>query len=155
MLSRVGNLTDQSKPPAGMVVAGVGSVADSGHLHVPARERLRAGTLRRVCEHVLAHLEEDISNRVLAELVGLSTCYFVRAFKESAGVPPHQFVLHSRVDRVKRLLVETDLALAQIAVAAGFADQSHCTRRFRKLVGVTPGRFRRLRGWHRPTRRSA
>jgi len=57
-------------------------------------------------------------------------------------MPPHRFLLQRRVERVKHLLIETDLPLAEIAVAAGFADQSHCTRRFRELVGITPRRFR-------------
>jgi AraC-like DNA-binding protein len=100
---------------------------------------------RRVREYILEHLAEDISNRALAELVGLSACYFARVFKQSAGVSPHRFVLQSRVDRVMYLLAETELPLAQIAVVAGFADQSHCTRRFRQLVGITPSRFRWLR----------
>ena len=81
---------------------------------------------------------------VLAEFVGLSAWHFARAFKQTAGVPPHRFVLQSRVERVKHLLVETELPVAQIAVAAGFADQSHCARWFREIVGITPSRFRWL-----------
>lgn len=123
----------------------MGDVADSSDVHVPARGGLRPRAFRQVRKYVLAHLAEDISNRVLAELVGLSVWHFVRAFKQSAGVPPHRFMLERRVERVKHLLVETDLPLAQISVVAGFADQSHCSRRFRKLVGITPSRFRWLR----------
>ena len=144
MLSRVGNLTNQSTPPPGIIVADPCDIADSGG-HVPARGGLPPRACRRVREYILEHLAEDISNRVLAELVGLSACYFARAFKQSAGVSPHRFVLQSRVDRVKHLLAETELQLAQIAVATGFADQSHCTRRFHQLVGLTPSRFRWLR----------
>jgi transcriptional regulator GlxA family with amidase domain len=142
MLSRVSNLTSQLKPPPGMIVASSGDVADGGDVHVPARGGLRPRAFRRVREYILAHLEENISNSVLAEFVGLSASYFVRAFKQSAGLSPHRFVLQSRVDRVKRLLIETELPLAQIALTAGFADQAHCTRWFRELVGIPPGRFR-------------
>jgi transcriptional regulator GlxA family with amidase domain len=144
MLSRVGSLTNQLTPP-GMVVAGLGDGADCGDVHVPVRGGLPPRALRRVREYIVTHLAEDISNRVLAQLVGLSDCYFSRAFKQSAGMPPHRFVLQSRVERVKHLLVETELPLAQIAITAGFTDQSHCTRRFRELVGITPSRFRWLR----------
>jgi AraC family transcriptional regulator len=144
MLSRVGNLTNQSKPPPGMVGAGLGDFAASGDAHVLARGGLPPRAFRRVCEYILAHLAGDITNRVLAELVGLSPSHFSRAFKQSAGVSPHRFALLSRVDRVKHFLVETDLPLTQIAAAAGFADQSHCNRWFRELVGVPPGRFRWL-----------
>jgi transcriptional regulator GlxA family with amidase domain len=142
MLSRVGNLANQSKPPPGIIVADPRDIADG---HGPARGGLPPRAFRRVREYILEHLAEDISNRALAELVGLSACYFARVFKQSAGVSPHRFVLQSRVDRVKHLLAETELPLAHVAVAAGFADQSHCTRRFRQLVGITPSRFRWLR----------
>jgi transcriptional regulator GlxA family with amidase domain len=144
MLSRVGNPTNQLKPPPGTIVAGSGDVADSGHVYVPTHRGLPPRAFRRVREYVIAHLAENISNRVLAELVGLSACYFVRAFKASAGLSPHRFVLQGRIERVKHLLVETELPIAQIAITAGFADQSHCTRCFREFVGITPARFRWL-----------
>lgn len=144
MLSRVGNLANQVEPPPGMIVAGSGDVADSGDVHVLARGGLPPRAFRRVREYILAHLVEKLSNRVLGEFVGVSPCHFSRAFKQSAGVSPHWFVLQSRVERAKHLLVETDLPVAHIAVATGFADQSHCARRFREIVGVTPSRFRWL-----------
>jgi transcriptional regulator GlxA family with amidase domain len=144
MLSRVGNLASQPEPQPGVIVAGLGDIADSGDVHIPARGGLPPRALRRVREYILAHLTEKISNQTLAELAGLSVWYFGRAFKQSAGVPPHRFVLESRVERVKTLLAETELPLAQIAINAGFADQSHCTRWFTELVGITPRRFRWL-----------
>ena len=144
MLSRVGNLTSQSKPPPGMMIAGSGDVADGGEVRLPAGGGLPPRAFRRVCEYIVTHLTEDISIRVLAQLVGLSPWHFARTFKQSAGVSPHRFVLESRVERVKHLLAETELPVAQIAVAAGFGDQSHCSRWFRELVGITPSRFRWL-----------
>jgi AraC-like DNA-binding protein len=145
MLSRVDNLTSQVKLPPGAIVAGFGDVGDRGDLRVPVRGGLPPRALRRVCDYILSHLAENISNHVMAEFVGLSDFHFTRAFKQSTGVTPHRFVLQSRVDRVKQLLVETELPVVQIALAAGFADQSHCARWFRELVGMTPSRFRWLR----------
>lgn len=144
MLSRVDDLTSQPTAPPAMVVARLGDVVINDEVHLPVRRGLPPRAFRRVLEYILAHLAEDISNPVLAELVGLSPSHFSRAFKQSAGVSPHSYVLQSRVERVKHLLVETRLPLAQIAISVGFADQSHCTRWFRELVGVTPGRFRWL-----------
>ena len=144
MVPRVDNPTNRVEPPPGMIVAGFGDVAETGAVHVPARGGLPPRAFRRVREYILAHLAEDIRNPVLAELAGLSVCHFSREFKRSMGVSPHRFVLQSRVERVKQLLVETDLPLAHIAITAGFADQSHCTRRFHELVGITPSRFRWL-----------
>ena len=73
----------------------------------------------------------------------LSLNNFARQFKAATGLPPHQFVILRRVERAKQLLqAETELSLAQVAARAGFSDQSQFSRHFRRLVGVTPGRFR-------------
>src|SRR5580658_5602354 len=127
MLSRVGYPTNQTTPSPGVIAAASGGLSE---LLAPTRGGLRPRALQRVREYILTHLAENVSNRVLAELVGLSVFHFARAFRQSAGMSPHRFMLQSRVERVKRLLVETELPLSQIAILAGFADQSHCTRRF-------------------------
>ena len=62
-------------------------------------------------------------------------------FKQTTGLPPHQFVIHQRVERAKLLIVEGQLSLAQIALAVGFSDQSQLNRHFKRLVGVTPKQF--------------
>ena len=143
MPSRVGHLTNLVKPPPNMVVlAAAGDVAEDGRAHVPARGGLPPRAFRQVREYILDHLTDNISNPLLARFVGLSPSHFSRAFRQSAGVSPHRFVLESRIERVKRLLAETDLSLAEIAILTGFGDQSHCTRWFRRLVGITPSRFR-------------
>ena len=98
--------------------------------------------LQRVRDYVETHLEDSISLQDLASTTGLSTSHFIRAFKRSAGVTPHRYLLHRRVRRALGLLAETTLALSEVAVAAGFADQSHFCREFRKLVGATPSRYR-------------
>ena len=98
--------------------------------------------LRRVREFIEAHLEENISLQVLAVIVGLSMSHFARAFKQSEGVTPHDYVLRCRVRRAQELLADTELPLSEIAIAVGFADQSHCARRFREHVGLTPSRYR-------------
>jgi AraC-like DNA-binding protein len=99
--------------------------------------------LRRVREHVASHLNEGIALEDLAEIAGLSLHHFARAFKASAGVPPHGYVLQQRVERACDLLINTDYSVADIALAAGFVDQSHLARHFRQSIGVSPGVFRR------------
>jgi transcriptional regulator GlxA family with amidase domain len=142
MLSRVGNSANHTKPSPGVIAVGASGL---GELLVPSRGGLRPRPFQQVREYILIHLAGNISNGVLAELVGLSVFHFARAFRRSAGVSPHRFLLQSRVERVKHLLVETELPIVQIAILAGFADQSHCTRQFRKIAGITPGMFRWLR----------
>jgi AraC family transcriptional regulator len=100
--------------------------------------------LARVHEFVEAHLEENISIHVLAAVAGLSTYHFARAFKRSEGMTPHDYVVQCRIRRTQELLASTDLPVSEIAGVVGFADQSHCTRRFREHVGVTPCRYRWL-----------
>jgi transcriptional regulator GlxA family with amidase domain len=111
-------------------------------LHPRSRGGLPPRALRRVREYVEAHLEKNISLLMLASTAGLSMSHFARAFKQSQGVPPHEYLVRCRVRRVQELLVTTDLPLAEIARASGFSDQSHCTRRFREQVGITPSNYR-------------
>ena len=93
-------------------------------------------------EHIDAHIEQRISVEALASLANLSVCYFVRAFKQSVGVTPHDYLIRRRVQRTMQLLSGTDMSLSEIALAAGFADQSHCARRFRQHVGMSPRDYR-------------
>jgi transcriptional regulator GlxA family with amidase domain len=98
--------------------------------------------LQRVREFIEAHLDENLSISALAGVVGLSKYYFARAFKQSMGMTPHDYVMQCRVRRAQELLASTDLPVSEIAIAVGFADQSHCARRFREHVGMTPSRYR-------------
>ena len=110
----------------------------------PPRTRggLRPRALKRVREYIETHLEDNITIQVLAEIVGLSMFHFARAFKESEGLSPHAYLIQCRVRRVQELLANTNLPLAEIAMASGFSDQSHCTRRFRERMGITPSNYR-------------
>jgi AraC family transcriptional regulator len=98
-----------------------------------------------VCEHIENNIGQRISVQALAKLANLSVCYFVRAFKLSVGVTPHDYLIRRRVERTMELLLDTDMSISEIALAVGFADQSHCARRFRQYVGMSPGNYRWLR----------
>lgn len=98
---------------------------------------------RRVTEYAAERLAEAISPAELAELVGLSPSHFCRAFKASTGMPPHAWLVDLRVRRARELLRTQKRPLAEIALATGFNDQSHFTRVFTRLVGVSPGAWRR------------
>ena len=111
-----------------------------------ARGGLPPRAVRRIREYVDQNLDRRISVEALAALANLSVCYFVRAFKQSVGLTPHDYLIRRRVERTMELLADTDIPLSQIALAAGFADQSHFSRRFRKHVGMSPRDYR----WSRP-----
>ena len=101
---------------------------------------------RRAKELMSASLTEDMPLSKLANECGLSIRHFARAFRRSTGVPPHRWLLKYRVDRAKELLRTRSMSLADIAAVCGFADQSHFTRVFAAVSGVTPGTWRRLEG---------
>ena len=99
--------------------------------------------LRAVIEYIHEHLDAELSLDHLAAVAHVSPYHFARLFKHSTGLPPHQYVIARRVERAKELLRQRDrLPLAEVAMEVGFSDQSHFTRHFRRLVGVTPRRFR-------------
>jgi transcriptional regulator GlxA family with amidase domain len=90
-----------------------------------------------------AHQPDRVELAQLAQLVGLSTSHFSRAFKVSTGMAPYQWQLNARIRRAQTQLVNTDASLGQIAEANGFADAVHFGRRFRQLIGAAPATWRR------------
>jgi AraC family transcriptional regulator len=100
--------------------------------------------LRRARDFITINLAGDPSISDVAKECGLSASYFVRAFKQATGLPPHRWLTKQRVERAKELLQESGRQLADIAQLCGFVDQSHFTRVFSKSEGHSPGRWRRL-----------
>jgi AraC family transcriptional regulator len=103
---------------------------------------LPRGRLRAVVEYIEEHLDARPTLEQMAAAARLSVYHFARQFKAATGVPPHQYVILRRVERAKQLLQGgTDLSLAEVALRAGFSDQSRLSHHFKRNVGVTPGRF--------------
>jgi AraC family transcriptional regulator len=109
-----------------------------------ARGGLAPWQLRRARDFINANLAGDPSISEVAKECGLSSSYFIRAFKETMGAPPYQWLTKQRVERAKELLQDPRRELADIAQLCGFVDQSHFTRVFSRSEGHTPGRWRRL-----------
>ena len=109
----------------------------------PMHGALTAGALRRVSAHIESRLSENITLEALAQEAKLSVYHFARAFKLAVGMPPHRYVMEQRVLRAKGLLQCTDQSVAEIALAVGFADQSHLARHFGRSMGLTPTAYRR------------
>jgi AraC family transcriptional regulator len=99
--------------------------------------------VRQACERLDADLGGKLSLQQIAAEFGLSVSHFSRAFRVSTGLPPHQWLLRQRVKAAKQLMTVRDLPLSEIAISAGFANQSHFTRVFSAVVGVSPGVWRR------------
>jgi transcriptional regulator GlxA family with amidase domain len=111
----------------------------------PARGGLSPWQIRKVASHVEANLDRPIKNEELAALVRLNGSHFGRAFRNSFGEPPHEYVIRRRVERAQGLMLSTEASLSDIALDCGLADQSHLTRLFRRIVGESPRAWRRAR----------
>ena len=109
------------------------------------RGGLSAVAKRRVLELIEAALDARLTVEMLSREVGLSVAHFARAFKETMGRAPHQYLLALRLERARRLLETTEASLSDIAQRAGFADQAHFTRLFKRAFGTTPGALVRTR----------
>ena len=94
--------------------------------------------LRAVTDYIEAHLASNLSLHELAAVAGLSASHFKSLFKQSTGVPPHQFVIQRRVQCAADMLARGEPELSEVAQLSGFADQSHMARCMRRVLGVTP-----------------
>lgn len=107
--------------------------------------RLAPWQLRRVKEFVRNELSNVVRVKDLAAAARLSTSHFSRAFSQTAGESPSRYLRRCRLEQAQKLMLSTDKSLAEIALECGYADQSHLSRCFRSIVGVTPKHWRRMR----------
>jgi AraC-like DNA-binding protein len=120
-----------------------------------ARSRPKRGGLTGRQERLAKEaLSAGLTLAEIAAQSGLSTSHFARAFRETVGIAPHQWLIRRRVDAATEALKDRGLSLAEVAVQCGFADQSHFTRLFSRVAGVSPGAWRREHGIDPPTRRT-
>jgi AraC family transcriptional regulator len=99
---------------------------------------LGAWKLKQVISYIEDNLESELSLAEIAAVAGVSVSHLKTLFRQSTGMPVHQYVLRRRVERAKLLLQDRNLSIAQVAFATGFAHQSHLARHMRKILGVTP-----------------
>lgn len=109
----------------------------------PLKALLSPSQLGRAKELLRSRLDKSVSITDVARDCGFSRGYFIRAFRQTTGHTPHRWLLGQRVDAARTLLAQSDLSLADVAIACGFSDQSHFTRIFSGITGTTPGSFRR------------
>jgi AraC family transcriptional regulator len=138
--------------PAGSLVGEMLSSAIALHLignHMSALPSVRHSggiprhQLRRVLDYVESHLEDELSLATLAKEAGMSLFHFSRAFRQSTGQSPYQYVLHRRIEFAKVLLRSGELTVGDVSLRTGFTQQNHFARLFQQKTGVTPTTFRR------------
>jgi AraC family transcriptional regulator len=110
---------------------------------IPVRGGLAAWQVKRAKEILGANLDGSILLADVARECRLSVSHFSRAFRRTVGMAPHKWLVMRRVEEAKSKLRDGRLSLFDVAVACGFADQSHLTRVFTSVVGVSPGAWRR------------
>jgi transcriptional regulator GlxA family with amidase domain len=128
------------------------NLAEPGVAKVPRGLSRRA--LNRACSYIAENLGERFTLDDLARQAGVSRFHFARLFRVSMGESPMAYLLKSRIERAKQMLLQDDRPVCEIAAALGFCDQSHLTRTFRRLTGLTPREFARLQALtgHQPMR---
>ena len=108
-----------------------------GSIGLPRWQALKALT------YIDKHLGSKIHVQDLATHANMSKSHFSRAFKHRVGLAPMEYVIRKRVERAQQLILGSRQSLTQVALACGFTDQAHLSRRFRDQVGLSPGRWRR------------
>ncbi|MGJ5141417.1 helix-turn-helix transcriptional regulator [Bradyrhizobium oligotrophicum] len=113
--------------------------------HSPKRKLspLTPWRLNRAKAFIDAHLQQPIALADLSAAAGLSRMHFAAQFKASTGMSPHMYVLQCRVHASKRLLLDPERSIRDVAVSVGFKSETHFINVFRRLVGEAPGRWRR------------
>jgi AraC-like DNA-binding protein len=118
-------------------------VAMSGNLDLGTQNSKRIDQLLlRARDYILASLEHNISIDDIANVANMSKFHFIRQFRQQFGITPHQYVLSCRVNLARRI-IESGKSLNQAAFEAGFADDSHLSRHFKRIYGLTPKRFQK------------
>jgi AraC family transcriptional regulator len=140
----------EASEPLGRLYGDSLGLALASHLlraYVPATAiagngRLSQRRLSRVVEYIQENVAQDLSLAELARLAGMGPSRFKVVFKQSLGLPVHQYVIRRRVERAAELIARSALALSDIALQAGFANQSHMARCMKRLTGITPTALR-------------
>lgn len=126
----------------GLATALAAQLVANHSTHLRRQERIKGGFSDRRLKQVLAFIEENLSNELslseIATVAGLSVSHCKALFRQSVGLPIHQYVIRRRVERAVSLMRECTLSISQIALDSGFAHQSHLAMHMRRILGVSP-----------------
>ena len=104
--------------------------------------KLSASALRRAVDYIDANLANDLTIGDIADALSISATHFAHAFKGATGIPPHRYIMTQRIELAKRLLRDTRLPIASVAVQAGFSTHAHFCVLFQRMTGLRPSAYR-------------
>ena len=104
--------------------------------------KLPAWRLRRIADYVETHIDRDILVSDLAGLVGVSSGHLHRAFRQTMGITPLDYITDKRIRRAMAIMAQDTASIAELALRVGFVSPSHFTRTFRRVTGMNPSAFR-------------
>lgn len=99
--------------------------------------------VKAIATYLHDNYNKNISLEQLVRLTNLNRSYIVRLFRKQVGLPPYVYLTQIRVEKAKQLLAKGE-KVADVAIAVGMSDQAHLTRHFKRIVGITPGRYRNM-----------
>ncbi len=98
------------------------------------------GYVRLICKYLEDHFAEPVGLEQLAQLANMSSFHVLRVFRRTLGLTPHVYQTHLRLEHAKHYLLQ-GMPLVQVAAETGFVDQSHFSRHFKRVVGISPGQY--------------
>lgn len=112
-------------------------------LHDHSSGSFKRELMAKVDQFILENLEENITIEELAIELNMSKFHFLREFKRYTGNTPYQYIIDAKMSEAQRLLSNSGQSIAEIALALGFADQSHFSNTFKRVIGISPANFRK------------
>ena len=108
----------------------------------PLHGSINGSRIRRLDEFIDAGIDEPLGVQAMAQILGLSEGYFIRAFKNTTGKSPHSYLIDRRLAKARTLMRDSNARLAEIAHACGFSSQAHMATAFRLRMGISPAKLR-------------
>lgn len=128
-----------------LAMAAVAQRTSRGAARRPGRPQLAPWQIKIAMRMMEGVTVPDTMLADVAARLGISVTHFIKAFGNSVGVSPYHWFIERRIVRAMAMMEDEALPLATVATRCGFADQSHFTKTFSRLIGMPPGRWRRSR----------
>ena len=125
-----------------------------GEMHMDYAERMRelkkehviSIHIRKCIDYIYDNLQEKLTVRSMAEYLQIDPTYLSKLFSKEVGISFREFIINARVGAAKSMLAYSDFSFSEVSLSLGFSSQSAFTDTFKRLTGMTPGKYRALYG---------